>query len=327
MTTFPFSRSPLGLLSLLIIVVFALRTFVDVLSDSFWFVKIRPAFDGDGGQISMLTLNIWFSPLDMRKRMEAIGEIVHGMKPNILTFQEVTANHLALLQKQSWFRSYNLIPPKEKVVGSNSVIVLSSYDITSWKIHPFKNSEMERKLLTTELKVTDLGLPNLTSFVVATSHLESLARSSKKREQQFKESIRILSNYDNVCFMGDMNIEAKIDGQAILPPSWVDAWLTHPQSMHDNGFTWNPSKNSYIKKPSQKERFDRIFCKLADFKVKKMKVIGMQSRLGVPPSDHFGLFAVLEPLKGSNPKPKHKEKTDLLAQVYFQRPPGWEKLI
>ena len=324
MSAFPISRGPLLVLSILIIAVFVLRAFLSFpfRNDSAVVYKT-----GRAVKISMLTFNIWFVREKMRERMEALGQIVEDLKPDILTFQEVTRDNLALLQNQRWFARYHLIPPDVYGEGAYFVVILSVFPVSKWHSYSFKNSPLNRKLITAETKN---AVPSSTStrFVIATTHLEHSGNLAKLREEHLRESLKILSTYENVCVMGDMNIEAQFDGDIILPKPWIDAWLVLPGNTNSNGYTWDQSKNSFIRKFGEstlKDRLDRVFCKLSDFEVKEMKIMGDKpGKSDILPSDHFGLFTVIE--LSAKARGKHRKHSQTEKDVYFKRPPGWEKL-
>ena len=328
MASFPISRGPLLVLSVLIIVVFVLRAFLSVTSGG-----LAIGSPGSRGQISMLTFNIWFSSFKMRERMEVLGEIVQNLKPDILTFQEVTLENLALLQKQRWFSRYHVIPPDTIKQGSYFVIILTVYPVNKWFVHPFQNSgPYNRKLVTAETK--DAVSSNV-QFVIATTHFLHASYNTLLRESQLQETLNVLSVYENVCVMGDMNIHEdkfKVDGDVVLPSSWIDAWLSLPGKTEKNGYTWDRSKNPFAQMESNanatsfKGRLDRVLCKLSDFEVKEMRVVGNElSKSGIVPSDHFGLFAVIE--LSAKAGHKHDKKMETEKEVFFKRVSDWEKLI
>ena len=97
-------RRPLLLLPLIIIAIFVFRAFLNV--------RFGGGSRNRSREISMLTLNIWYSSEKMQERMEAVGELVQDLDPDFLIFQEVAQNNLPLLEKQGWFSRYYLIPPK-----------------------------------------------------------------------------------------------------------------------------------------------------------------------------------------------------------------------
>ena len=313
----------------LITVLFVLRAFFNVsFGSGLSFAR------GGSTEISMLTFNIWFSSEKMRERMEALGQIVEDLKPDILAFQEVTLDNLAVLQEQRWFSRYQLIPPDVYVAsqGEHFVVILSVYPVEKWLVHPFKNSLSNRRLVLAETKNT-VPSSNVGFFIAAT-HLAYAGFGTRLREEQLKESFQIISDYNNICVMGDLNIADKVDGDIVLPSPWFDAWLSIPGNSNNNGFTWDRSKIPFasvvkrtVNSTSYQKRVDRVLCKLSDFKVKEMRIVGDKvTKTGVLPSDHFGLFTVIERLEKSEHKNK-KQTTQTDNQVYFKRPKGWEKLI
>ena len=325
MSLFHFSRSPLQVLSILIIAVFGFRAFLSV---PFRRGSSAAHERKSRSELSMLTFNIWFAAEKMQERMAALDKIVENLKPDMLTFQEVTRNNLALLRQQKWFVRYHLIPPHITKEGGYFNIILTVFPVDKWHVYPFTNSPLNRKLVTAEIKRPVLSSKNA-RFVIATTHLEHSGTYAQLREEHLKESLKMLSAYDNVCVMGDMNIEGQFDGDVILPWQWVDAWLALPGNTNSNGNTWDQSKNPFVGKheTSLKDRFDRVFCKLRDFKVKEMKIVGNNHtvKTNVLPSDHFGLFTVIE--ISAKTEVKHKKDSQTRNGVYFKRPIGWQKLI
>lgn len=65
-------------------------------------------------------------------------------------------------------------------------------------------------------------------------------------EEQLKELIEIIFVYENVCVMGDLNIEDKVDGDIILLLLWIDVWLLIFGNIDNNGYIWDRSKILFI---------------------------------------------------------------------------------
>ena len=326
----PRGRGLLLFFSVTVIVLLILRGFTNIsFGDGSVFGSRRSL------EIKMLTYNIWLSDEKMQKRMEALGEIVEDREPHLLTFQEVTHDNLAVLQEQRWFSRYHLVPwPPDlaKEGKSHFVVILSSFPVERWQVYTLKTSPRNRTLVVAETKSSFSSAE--AEFVIATTHLAYSAYNTRLREEQLKESIKIISAYENVCVMGDLNIEDKVDGDIILPSPWIDAWLSIPGNTDNNGYTWDRSKTpftSVIKKSvnatSYQARLDRVLCKLSDFKVKEMRIVGdKMTKSGILPSDHFGLFIVIE-LAGKTEHKQDSKKSQTESEVYFKRPSGWEKLI
>ena len=320
------SRGPLLILVILIVVVFVLRAFLSIPSGGSTFRR-----NGSRSQISMLTYNIWRSAEMMRERIEALGQIVEDLEPDILVLQEVTLENLAVLREQRWFSRYLLIPPDVTKQGTISLeIILSSYPVDKWFISPYKNSPRKRKLVVAETKHAVLSS---VKFVIAGTHLVHAGENTRFRELQLKEALQVLTPYENVCVMGDLNIEDKVDGDVVLPSPWIDAWLSLPGNTDSNGLTWDRSKTPFasvltrtVNATSYQARLDRVLCRLSDFKVKEMRIVGDKlTKTGILPSDHFGLFTVIE--LSVNTGDEQDKNSQTKQEVYFRRPPGWEKLI
>ena len=320
------SRGPLLILVILIVVVFVLRAFLSIPSGGSTFKR-----NGSRSQISMLTYNIWRSAEMMRERIEALGQIVEDLEPDILVLQEVTLENLAVLREQRWFSRYLLIPPDVTKQGTISLeIILSSYPVDKWFISPYKNSPRKRKLVVAETKNAVLSS---VKFVIAGTHLVHAGENTRFRELQLKEALQVLTPYENVCVMGDLNIEDKVDGDVLLPSPWTDAWLSLPGNTDSNGLTWDRSKTPFasvltrtVNATSYQARLDRVLCRLSDFKVKEMRIVGDKlTKTGILPSDHFGLFTVIE--LSVNTGDEQDKNSQTKQEVYFRRPPGWEKLI
>ena len=320
-------RRPFLLVVILIISVFVLRVFLNI------------PFNGSGSkrtgsrsQISMLTYNVWLSVEKMRERMEALGQIVQELEPDVISFQEVTLDNLGVLQEQSWFPRYHLITPDAtKQKSRHFVVILSVYPVDKWYIYPFENSPRNRKLIIAETKD---AVSSSVKFVIAGTHLVYEGENTVLRELQLNEALKVLSPYNNVCVMGDLNIQEKVDGDIVLPFPWIDAWLSLPGNTDHNGLTWDRSKTPFasvlkrtVNATSYKARLDRVLCKLPDFEVKEMRIVGDKlTKSGILPSDHFGLFTVLE-LSLSTGKRRNRNSQINEREVHFKRPPGWEKLV
>lgn len=182
----------------------------------------------------------------------------------------------------------------------------------SFKCSPFNNSVMGRELCIAEVEAEK-------SVVIATSHLESPCPSppkwdqmySKERVDQAKEVIDLLSQNPNVIFSGDMNWDEKRDGEFPLQEGWIDAWKQ--LRAEESGWTYDTKLNKMLTgNRSLQKRLDRFMCKMRDFKVNEIEMIGMEPIPGlsyskekkvgkekktlvlpVLPSDHYGLLVTV----------------------------------
>ena len=167
-----------------------------------------------------------------------------------------------------------------------------------------------------EICVAEIEVQKDKPLVVATSHLESPCPAppkwdqmySKERVDQATEAINFLKKNQNVVFAGDMNWDDKLDGQFPLPDGWFDAWVKlRPE---ENGWTYDTKSNQMLSgNRTLQKRLDRFVCKLHDFKISRIEMIGRDAipglsyikekkvkkeiknlELPVLPSDHYGLL-------------------------------------
>lgn len=109
------------------------------------------------------------------------------------------------------------------------------------------------------------------------------------RKTQAKEAMKLLNCSRNAVFGGDMNWDEHRDGQFPLPKRWVDAWTR--LKPNNNGWTYDTKSNKSLKgRKLLQKRLDRFVCKLRDFTLKDIKIIGNDAE---PPSDHYGLLLTI----------------------------------
>uniref|UniRef100_A0ACD5V5H7 Uncharacterized protein n=1 Tax=Avena sativa TaxID=4498 RepID=A0ACD5V5H7_AVESA len=260
--------------------------------------------------IKVMTYNLWFrEDLELSKRMKAIGDLIQLHKPDLICFQEVTSNIYQLLQKSGWWQEYKCSLSDKLAMYMDKpyfCMQMSKFPLDSVKCLPFGNSIMGR-----ELSVAEINIEGEIKLVLATSHLESPCRwdqmFSKERVTQANESMRILDRFRNVIFGGDMNWDDKGDGPFPLLDGWTDPWDALKPG--DEGWTYDTKANGMLTGNRKlQKRMDRFVCKLPDFEIDAIEMIGKEAipgitylkekkvgknvrelELPVLPSDHFGL--------------------------------------
>nr|CAD1840960.1 unnamed protein product [Ananas comosus var. bracteatus] len=266
-----------------------------------------------GSTFKIMTYNVWFrEDLELHRRMEALGDLVQQHKPDLICFQEVTPNIYQLFQNSKWWKEYKCSISYEMAAERPYFCMqLSKLPVKAFNVKPFSNSIMGR-----ELCLADINIGGGRNMVLATTHLESPCLApprwdqmySKERTAQADESLSLLSDSPNVIFGGDMNWDEKSDGPFPLPNGWIDAWVELKRG--ENGWTYDTKANPMLTGNwTLQKRLDRFVCKLKDFKVESVEMIGKEAISGlsyckekkvrkevkqlvlpVLPSDHFGLL-------------------------------------
>ncbi|MCD9645265.1 hypothetical protein HAX54_034091 [Datura stramonium] len=267
--------------------------------------------------LKILTYNVWFAEIEMRKRMKALGDLIVLHSPDIICFQEVTPEIYDIFQNSGWWKMYSCsVSNVMEVTRGYFCMQLSKLAVKSYSCRPFSNSIMGRELCIAEIEVQkDMTL------VVATSHLESPCPGppkwdqmySKERVEQAKEAMELLERKRNVVFCGDMNWDDKLDGQFPLFDGWIDAWGN--MKPEEIGWTYDTKSNKMLSaNRTLQKRLDRFVCKLQDFCISDIKMIGKDAIpnltyikekkvksevkkliLPVLPSDHYGLLLEISP--------------------------------
>ncbi|KAK3150050.1 hypothetical protein QOZ80_3AG0227120 [Eleusine coracana subsp. coracana] len=266
--------------------------------------------------VKIMTYNVWFrEEVQLKRRMNALGNLIQHHSPDLICFQEVTPNIYLLFKKSDWWEGYKCSLSHEKAMsGSYYCMQMSKLPVKSFDRIPFTNSHMRR-----ELCIADVNVGDTIKLMLATSHLESPCPSpptwdqmfSKERVAQANESLSHLGGFHNVIFCGDMNWDDKGDGPFPLPDGWIDAWAELKPG--ENGWTFDTKANVMLTGYRKlQKRLDRFVCKLSDFKVDSIEMIGKepipgvtytkekkvrneihQLQLPVFPSDHFGLVLTI----------------------------------
>eukprot|EP00434_Breviolum_minutum_P014688 symbB.v1.2.012952.t1/scaffold892.1/size156909/4 len=238
--------------------------------------------------LRLLTFNIWFHPHEMEKRMQAIGNIIARVEPDLIALQEMTSDHWSLLAQHesikpfSWQRYYTMI-------GSRNCSIVKTFER-----FPFKASRMGRDLLTVTVKPEDLP-----PLVFATSHLESLDEY-KTRRLQIQESLDgHLKDVSDAVFCGDTNVNDALDGEVLLPKGWKDAW--HLLRPGEEGYTFDVERNGMVAKMDDwafknraQLRYDRFWIKVSNYAATAIEILDEQIEEKLWPSDHFGVLLHLE---------------------------------
>ena len=267
-----------------------------------------PALPDEAFPATVMTYNAWFRDLHMRQRIDAILTIIESKQPTFLSLQEVVDDMLPQLRPRLTAAGYHIYDWRGCPVPYG-VLLCSRVKFSEFSVHPFKNSIMGRALLcgVARFKVSrrsgssgpSAGSAPVT-FVVGTSHLESVvdakARREVERRQQMAESFEILQSTakrvaagssDRVVqlLFGDVNWQDPVkrgnvwDGPVPLPShsGWKDAWSACPPTLRfpandTDGFTYDQLNNPMLS-GKLRYRSDRIFVAGGD--VDGCQMLGM----------------------------------------------------
>ena len=295
-------------------------------------------------EVRVLTYNVWFAEhVALADRVQGLSDVVVQSDPHVLCLQEVTPNILMLLHAMPWFEAYKCTPPPAQQYFTVVLFKQSLHkrDKTTRLVRRnFPNSRMGRYAD----GVAGIECGGGRELTVMSSHLESFISktqtSSAERVAQLKDALRVLDGIvdrraaererigaeergsppassgggggvRNALFAGDTNWDETTDGEVPLPSGWEDAWLLKGDG--GPGYTYDLKRNAMMSGYLQK-RLDRVFCRLADFRVASFEMVGTtpvtrkdgtaatyvnewkgrKETKMVLPSDHFGVLVTLE---------------------------------
>jgi tyrosyl-DNA phosphodiesterase 2 len=243
-------------------------------------------------ELTVTTFNIWFSEYHARERYLAIAQLLSRKPPDVMVFQEVTPEALAIFLAQPWIRvRYRRAEITGDAVGNYGLLVLSRLPLNS-VTYTRLPTRLDRGFLTAELTVNGRAL------FIAAVHLESGKDSARLRERQLGRIQGALRRAESAIVMGDFNM--RDHENAIITEPYHDLWpVLRPD---DDGFTENTSINlmRYDSKNKHRHvRFDRVLLKGNAWDATEIDLLGtepLSSALPrVFPSDHFGVRCRLEP--------------------------------
>ncbi|XP_010941991.1 uncharacterized protein [Elaeis guineensis] len=260
--------------------------------------RIRPNPSSLGGsnrnlvvtRIKIMSYNVWRrEDMEVHERMKAIGCLVQKHSPDVIFFQSF-----------EWWKAYEHSILPKKATLKQFCMLLSKLPVKVSCCTTFENSTLGRDL---HLACIEVGMGK--KLVVATSHLKRPNpphdTHSTERVAQAKKALSFLDFFPNAVFGGDMNWDEDSDGPFPLLQGWVDAWARLRPG--ENGWTFDTKSNQMLKgRKLLQKRLDRFVCKLKDFKLIGVDIIGTEAIPGVfscndnnkkvptLPSDHYGLL-------------------------------------
>jgi tyrosyl-DNA phosphodiesterase 2 len=258
--------------------------------------------------LSFVTYNVWFAEQDREKRAQALIELLQRNPSDIICFQEVTNEFLKLILAHEFFREnyYCSDSSGYASITPYGVVMFVKLDlpIREFVLHPLP-SNMGRRFL-----IAHFDLPNEKILLVCTAHLESMDNAEMRHEQlvnsvypklKYSESSQRATDY--AVFLGDSNFctfTNEFQNNVIKPGYLKDLWSTlHPEASNRESHTM--VEESIV--------IDRVLYSPETISPLEISRIGVNpiyyrgENRGLPsetpnpdavhPSDHVGLFAIL----------------------------------
>ncbi|CAN6183512.1 unnamed protein product [Urochloa humidicola] len=268
-----------------------------------------------------MTYNLWArEDVAVYRRMQAIGDLVRQHKPDVIFFQEVTHYILEIFDKLDILKDYRYGRSRSIHKARNQdffCLLLSKLPLDRF------NSESSGQYLHARIKPRNGMVP----IHATTARLRSLVRCNE-RLLQAERYVSDLDKEENALLGGDMFWDDDVDMPFPLRHGWVDAW-SHLGLQDDLGSSWTydgiwteevRAFNGFTAPLSSlRKRPDRFVCKLKDYMLKSIEVIGSDgvglhyqkgphARIDLLPSCHRGL--VLTIVANGRPSADHLALAD-----------------
>ncbi|XP_072952063.1 uncharacterized protein [Typha angustifolia] len=252
--------------------------------------------------IKIMSYNVWSGDTEIHARMESISILILKHSPDVVFFQEITPEIYKIFRSFKWWKSYNCsISPDEAETKKYFPMLLPA---------EFLDRKQFTKAIGKEIIIAKVGLGLPKDLFVASIHLKSPEYPEMHREERTAQAEKAIAHLDsatNIVFGGDMNWDDESDGRFPLLDGWVDAWTELKGDSGEDGWTFDTIANPMLKgrKPLLQKRLDRFMCKLRDFSLVSVEMIGLDpipdlyavNKYGkmapVLPSDHFGLLLTI----------------------------------
>jgi endonuclease/exonuclease/phosphatase family metal-dependent hydrolase len=259
--------------------------------------------------MTVLTFNLC-ADCDMTKalsgddgRMQWAGREIRRLHPDVVALQEVqtlVGDALGTIA----LGDYSFRFAGTTGFGKIGLAVLSRYDIDGTDLHPLPGRT--RGVMAHALMRVTVRTP-MGPVDVYTTHLTPDGVESEKRERQMAEVRRRVeaeATLNPGLLLADLNASDGTRAQAAAGRRWIDAFrAANPEPPSSPGFTWDREKNARISAGEWKDwksaRVDYIYAVpgAAAARVRVLEsrlVLDRPDASGRPPSDHFGVLAVIE---------------------------------
>ena len=247
------------------------------------------------------TFNLWYSSEYFEERTKATLEILEALHPDVICLQEVTPGFLEHILAEPWIRRhYTASHTKKSELGvmKYATVMLSKLKVLGYTSHDLP-SFMDRKLIVGRFEIAGHVIN------VATAHLESEQQIQSRQQQMACLKEWLDEKGEAYVIAGDFNFGTSgVENGALAEYGWQDAW--HELHGSEEGFTRDTRTNPLLRAQypgGLQARFDRI-CSHSELEwsvaLDPAQIIRLGTEAispelsGVHPSDHYGLFCVME---------------------------------
>lgn len=250
-------------------------------------VDVEAAVAVERDALTLVTFNIWFGDHHALERYRAIANVLEPHAPDVIAFQEVTSEALAVFLAQPWIRQhYYRAAATGDDFGRTGLLVLSRLPVSE-VVYTHLPHSVGRGLLQANLTI------NGRTLAICSLHLESGKTAAELRARQLDTVFRTVKATENVMLLGDFNLRNAESIQSAEP--YTDAWpALRP---FEDGFTEDTSVNlmlSDTKTKRRQVRFDRVLIKGDQWIPAQIQLLGTAPiSCALPrvfPSDHFGVL-------------------------------------
>jgi tyrosyl-DNA phosphodiesterase 2 len=248
---------------------------------------VDPSGDVERDDLTVSTYNVWFESYFADERYRAIAELLSRAMPDVMVFQEITSDALAVFLAQPWIReSYYCASIVGAELGNYGMLMLSRLPITRATYTPLP-TQLARGFLLAEFMIN--GSP----LLVCSVHLESGKHNAELRARQLRSIYRATGSCDDAIVLGDFNMRDAENGR--VAAAYVDVWPALRPS--DAGLTEDTSINHMrfdSKNKDRHVRFDRVLLRGSAWSASAIVLLGTEpvspDLPRVFPSDHFGVW-------------------------------------
>jgi endonuclease/exonuclease/phosphatase family metal-dependent hydrolase len=262
--------------------------------------------------IRVLTLNIWNRWGDWPARREVLRAGLRELDPDVIALQETVVRDGVDQAAELLDERYHVLHSKNRDEGGQGVTIASRWPIGASRELDLGVTERARAsdfVATTLLAVVD-G-PHRLLFVNHFPHYQPALEH--ERELQAVAAVRAVEEVaepgDHVVVAGDMDADPDaasirfLSGRQSLQGTstcFVDAWAACHRGAATGGETFTTANGAMNAEGWPFQRIDYVFVRCGDDGMPTLRIADCRRVFdrpvdGVWASDHFGVFAVLEP--------------------------------